>query len=47
MITSRSHFKINIAIPNANDTAPNSNLIGNGTELDLFIDKYERDVLTK
>lgn len=48
MITARSYYtKLNIAVPNADDTAPNSNLLGNGTELDLFGEKYERDVLTK
>lgn len=47
MITPRSYYKGLIAIPNAFDTAPNSNLLGNSSELDLFRDKYERDVLTK
>ena len=45
MIISCSFFKGNIHIPNAEDTAPNSNLIGNVTNIVLFIEEYERDVL--
>ncbi len=48
MITPRSHYyNGKIAIPNAKDTAPNSNLLGNSSELDLFREQFERDVLTK
>lgn len=47
MLISRSFFKGIIQVPNATDTAPNSNLLGNGTELDLFIDEFERDILIK
>lgn len=47
MITKHSHFKGDIHIPNVEDTAPNSNLLGNATSLDLFIDECESDVLTQ
>lgn len=47
MITTRSYFKGEIAIANAADKAPNSNLLGNGLSLDQFIARYERDVLTR
>lgn len=47
MILTRSYFKADIHIPNAQDTAPNSSLLGNGSKLDLFIEDYEREVLTK
>lgn len=47
MISSRSHFKGLISIPNVEDTAPNSNLLGNVSEIQLFIEEYEREVLTK
>ena len=47
MIITRSYFKGIIHIPNSEDTAPNSNLLGNGTELDLFIEEFERDILIK
>ena len=47
MIISRSYFKGEIKIPNAEDTAPNSNLLGNVSKLELFIEEYERDVLVK
>ena len=47
MITTRSYFKGEIAISNAENLAPNSNLVGNGLSLDQFIARYERDVLTR
>ena len=47
MITTRLYFKGEIAIANAADKAPNSNLLGNGLSLDQFIARYERDVLTR
>ena len=47
MITTRSYFKGEIQISNAEDKAPNSNLLGNGLSLDQFIARYERDVLTR
>lgn len=47
MITSSTYFKGSIAVPNAEDTAPNSNLLGNVTELKTFIEEYELDVTTK
>jgi hypothetical protein len=45
MIISRSYFKSIVQIPNAQDTAPNSNLIGNATSLDYYIEEFERDIL--
>jgi hypothetical protein len=47
MITSSSYYKGKIAIANAQDTAPNSNLLGNRASLNESIEKYERDVLVK
>ena len=47
MITSLSYFKGLTNISNAEDTAPNSNLLGNVSEAQLFLEEYERDVLTK
>ncbi|BFP39498.1 hypothetical protein FGF1_03430 [Flavobacteriaceae bacterium GF1] len=47
MIISRSYFKGLLDIPNIEDTAPNSSLLGNVSELDLFIREYERDYLIK
>lgn len=47
MITSRSDFKGDIQIANADDVAPMSNLIGNAQYLDDAIQKYEREVLIK
>lgn len=47
MIISRSFFKGIIHIQNAQKKAPNSSLLGAGNELDLFIEEFERDVLTK
>lgn len=47
MITTRAYFKGEIAIANATDKAPNSNLVGNGLSLDQFMARYERDVLTR
>lgn len=47
MITSREYYKGLIKIPNIGDTAPNSNLLGNVTELDVFLKEYERDYLIK
>ncbi|WP_407265047.1 hypothetical protein R5N98_02695 [Tenacibaculum maritimum] len=47
MITSSSCFKGDIHVPNSQDTAPNSNLLGNVSELDMFIHEYEPDVLIK
>ncbi|MFL0093600.1 DUF6712 family protein [Tenacibaculum maritimum] len=45
MITSRSFYKSLIKIPNAQDTAPNSKLLGNGNLLDFFIEEHEPEVL--
>ena len=47
MIITRSYFKGEIAISNAEDKAPNSNLLGNGLSLDQFIARYERDIMTR
>lgn len=47
MIVTRSCFKGLIDIPNLNDVAPNSNMLGNDTVLTTFIDEYERDYLVK
>ena len=47
MIITRSYFKGEIQISNAEDKAPNSNLLGNGLSLDQFIARYERDILTR
>ena len=45
MITSISHFNGLIHIPNSNNSAPNSSLIGNQTKLNYFIQKYENELL--
>jgi hypothetical protein len=47
MIISRSYFTGIIKIPNVLDTAPNSNLLGNGNEIDIFIEEFEREILIK
>ena len=47
MITTRSYYKGDIQIANANDTAPTSNLLGNAKLLPLDIARYEREVLLK
>lgn len=47
MITTRSYFWGNIQIANAEDTAPNSNLLGNSSLLQDFINKYERELLVR
>ena len=47
MITTGEYFKGEIAISNAQDNAPNSNLLGNGLSLNQFISRYEPDVLTR
>ena len=47
MIIDRSYFKGEIYIPNVEDIAPDSELLGNGSELDVFITEYEREVLIK
>lgn len=47
MITTGEYFKGEIAISNAQDNAPNSNLMGNSLSLDQFIARYEPDVLTQ
>ena len=47
MIITGSYFKGEIAIANALDNAPNSNLLGNGLSLDQFIARYERVILTQ
>lgn len=47
MIITRPYFKGEIAIANANDKAPNSNLLGNGLSLDQFIARYERAILNQ
>jgi len=45
MIVKREDFKGLLYIPNANDVAPNSNLLGNVVMLDSFIEKYEPESL--
>lgn len=45
MITTRSYFTGNLQIANAEDTAPNSNLLGNASMLQDFINIYERELL--
>lgn len=47
MITSLSYYNGLIAIANAEDTAPNSNLLGNNASLLKAMQKYERDVLVR
>lgn len=47
MIITPSYFTGPIAIANASDTAPNSELLGNGVKLGDFIDRYERECLVK
>lgn len=47
MITSRSYYKGLLNIPNIDDTAPNSSLLGNVSELDVFLKEHERDYLIK
>lgn len=45
MITKISDFKGRFKIPNATDTAPNSDLLGNSTSLYDFISDYEEECL--
>lgn len=45
MIISRSYFVSLIDVPNSQDTSPNSDLLGNGIKLDLFIEEHEQEVL--
>lgn len=47
MITTSSYFVGDIEISNIEDTAPNSNLLGNKVELEKIIKIYEPDCLTK
>lgn len=47
MIVTRSHFKGLIHIPNIEDNAPNSDLLGNRSELQLFINECEREASVK
>lgn len=47
MIISRTYFKNNIHVDNAQDVEPNSTLLGNTTALDDAIAEYGRDVLIK
>ena len=47
MITTRSYFVGKIQIANAEDSAPNSNLLGNASMLQDFINIYERELLIK
>lgn len=46
-LTPRSCFKGSISIPNVTNPNPNSNNSGNGQKLDIYVEEYERDVLTK
>ena len=45
MIISASYFKGSIQIDNVQDTAPNSNLLGNGSMIEDFISEYEPEIL--
>lgn len=45
MITKKEDFKGLTYIPNANDIAPNSNLLGNVTMIEFVIEKFEPKVL--
>ena len=45
MLISRSQYQNGLLIANSQDTAPNSNLLGNGVKLDSFREKYEREIL--
>lgn len=45
MITQASDFKAEFQIPNVTDTAPNSDLLGNASEIVDFIEKYETECL--
>jgi len=48
MIISRSYFNVDFDIAHTSDaSAPNSNLVGKRTELDDFIKRYEKRILTK
>lgn len=47
MITTRSYFWGDLQIANAEDHAPNSNLLGNKTALQKYINIYERELLSK
>lgn len=45
MIVTRSYFVGRLQIANAEDSAPNSNLLGNASMLQDFINIYERELL--
>lgn len=47
MIVTRSYFVGRLQIANAEDSAPNSNLLGNASMLQDFINIYERELLSK
>lgn len=47
MIIERSYFIGEIHIPNSQNLEPNSDVVGNGSDLDLFIEKHERSILIK
>ena len=47
MIIDGSYFKGSIHIDNVQDTAPNSDLLGNGNAINDFISEYEPSLLTK
>lgn len=45
MITENQDYVGRYKIPNATDTSPNSDLLGNSVELQLFIDQFEEECL--
>lgn len=47
MIVTRSYFEGFLYVANVNNNEPNIELLGNRSELQLFIDEYERDCLIK
>ena len=47
MITTRAYFALNSELPFVSDDVPNASLVGNKSEADSFIQRYEKDILLK
>lgn len=47
MITTRDYFILNTELPFVSDDVPNASLVGNKSEADSSIMRYEPDILTK
>lgn len=47
MITTRAYFTLNSELPFVSDDVPNASLVGNKSEADATIQRYEKDILLK